>query len=241
MESVTKKTRYVNPPLRKGNCGKWTMVLEKTDHSIDLTRLYCQSWNCPICREVKIGRLVQDLKALVIVSYIEIHVPLSVLALRPVLDKVLKTLKRKCPELEYLMAVRASEDGCDLGLFQSQRSFHPKTIREIWRTYGVEVEVEHETLYRENGSGDRIRELLQPWADDSSTFHRIRVTRGFWSNGSKAVKDTNVTRAWVSPLTIEALGDYFESLGCHVLRLSPDHFLVEGGSGSGVPPVFGGP
>lgn len=241
MGNITKKSHYVKPSERRANCGRFTIVTELEDHDMKLQRMYCKSWNCPACREVKIRKFTDSLNGVEIVQYIELEIPKPLQEIKREIDVFLKRLRRGFTSFEYLLVGRNGTSECSIGLFLRSGSVPGREIRQIWSELGLEVNVESELLTRPEGKADKLRAMLDTWSTEDTCIHRLRHSRGFWGPQEKKEADPEHQTSYFSKLSIEHLVHYYETHGYQVERIDQDSAIVRVSSRikrrSGAPPT----
>ena len=226
MSTVTEKNTYVKPPQRRGNCGKWTITQERPDGSVCISPLYCEGWNCPVCRPIKIAKLVEKMTEVDLVQYIEIVLPHRYAEVRRVLSAWLKLVKRQSRGFSYFLVVRAQFSRTRIGLFLTSGTLPRKWVEESFATYGLTAEADTETLYRREGRRDKLTALLDVGTGEDTFIHRVSHSRKFYTKVQPAGPSGPKARTMVSLIPLSQFLDYVTERGLPLIRLLPDVYQV---------------
>ena len=226
MTSVSKKQTYVKPPERRKNCGQWTAFLELEGGDLRFGPLYCESWNCPACRGVKIQKLLDRLDEVEIVQYIEIEFPHRLADVKPILGIWLKAVKRDFREFEYMLVTRSETERTRVGLFLSSGSLPTKWVEESFLFQGLEARADSETLYRREGRRDKLVGLLDAWSPEDQFIHRISHSRKFFDTPPVAAPKDPRRASFVSRTPVAYWLGLCDRLGLPVSEHRPNVFLI---------------
>jgi len=227
---VQNKRAGVNPRERRENCGNWTWIQGAEGGNARFGPLFCESWNCPACRQVKLSKLVEKLNGAEIVQYHEIELPHRWGDVKLQMDRVLKRWRRVHGRLEYFIAIRTRRHSTTLGLFLSSGTLPERAVVEAFALDGLRAESTSETLYRPEGRRDKLTALLDTWSDSTQFIHRVRHSRQFFAARTASPPPADKAPMIVSRCPLSYWLRMFDRAGCAVTQLGPDSYVAEGGS-----------
>lgn len=226
MVTITKNPAFVKPTERKENCGRWTWINPSPGKSPSFGPLWCESWNCPACRRVKIEKLLERLCQVEIVQYVEIFFAHRAGDVRPALKSWVKAVKRASPKFEYFMASRSDRQSTTVGLFLSSGTLPAKWIEESFAFYGLTARADTSTLYRPEGRRDKLDALLNVWQNEDTFIHRVSHSRRFYGPRAPKGEPVQKEKLLVSRLPIGYWLQYFSDRGIPVFDKGSDQFVI---------------
>ena len=224
----TQKITYVKPPSRRANCGLWTWFQHHEEGGYTFGPLFCESWNCPACRQVKIDKLVARLAQVEVVQYHEIFFPHRRAEVLPALRRWLKAEKRRAGKFDYFLVIRAERHTTTVGLFLSSGSIPPRQVQEHFVREGFTAIVEGETLYRPEGRRDKLVSLLSRWDTQDQFIHRVSHSRGFFGADPSPLNQAQKGEIFVSRVPLGWWLSYFSERHLNVEKIGENVFQVFG-------------
>lgn len=227
---VQSKQQSVNSRERRENCGTMTWIQGAEDGNARFGPLFCESWNCPACRQVKIHRLIEKLNEADVCQYHEIELPHRWSEVKTSWDRILKRWGRAYGKVEYFVAIRSRRHNCTVGLFLASGTIPERVVVEAFGVEGYKAQDTSETLYRPEGRREKLVSLLDTWSDSTQFIHRVRHSRFFFVSRTATPPSPGNHPVIVSRAPLDHWMRMFERYGCSVTQSGPDCYEAQGGS-----------